>query len=352
VPPAVTSSHPFSTPRIPADPPGGPEKIPSAYIPTASSSSSLPLRAFSTTAPTHESKARRKARLTRKTNLEKKVQLVQALESSKPDPVKGYAKGNEGLWEGCLLKSVLLDRSEVWGETVSLLPGEATKAGAANTDAGGKEGNSVGGAEGEYVPKYFNFGLDEAAASQLVSDLPAISAMSDFLTEGATLDDALVRNKADAAQARELEKRNRLVRLIDLRNSGSKGIEVENKRRIIRAFGRAEGDTGSPEVQGESHDRLRCGMAIEADENWDAAAIMTSRIHSLSAHLITSPRDIHNRRPLRSLIQQRTKVLKYLQTLDVKRYEDCLNNIGVEPRAVQGEVIVTKRDVRTLIRGE
>lgn len=79
---------------------------------------------------------------------------------------------------------------------------------------------------------------------------------------------------------------------------------------------------------------------------------MTSRIHSLSSHLITSPRDIHNRRPLRSLIQQRTKVLKYLQTLDVKRYEDCLNNIGVEPRAVQGEVIVTKRDVRTLIRGE
>ena len=47
----------------------------------------------------------------------------------------------------------------------------------------------------------------------------------------------------------------------------------------------------------------------------DTAAIMTSRIHSLSAHLIAQPRDVHNRRPLRSLIQQRVKVLKYLRTL-------------------------------------
>lgn len=206
--------------------------------------------------------------MTRKTNLEKKVQLVQALESSKPDPIMGYAKGNEGLWETCLLKSVLLDRSAVWGETVSLLPGEGTRAGAASMETGGKEGNSLRGSEGEYVPQYFNFGLDRAAATQLVSDLPAISAMSDFLTEGATLDDALVRNKADAAQAREVEKRNRLVRLIDLRNSGSKGIEVENRRRIIRAFGRAQGDTGSPEVQGMFCSRILCSIGTQADENW------------------------------------------------------------------------------------
>lgn len=78
---------------------------------------------------------------------------------------------------------------------------------------------------------------------------------------------------------------------------------------------------------------------------------MTSRIHSLSAHLIAQPRDVHNRRPLRSLIQQRVKVLKYLRSLDVKRYEDCLGKIGVEARAVEGEVIVTKMGLRKIIRG-
>lgn len=82
-----------------------------------------------------------------------------------------------------------------------------------------------------------------------------------------------------------------------------------------------------------------------------AAAILTSRIHSLTDHLISSPRDIHNRRPLRALIQQRAKVLKYLQSINVSRYEACLVQIGVEARAVQGEVIVTKAEMRTLIKG-
>lgn len=80
------------------------------------------------------------------------------------------------------------------------------------------------------------------------------------------------------------------------------------------------------------------------------AAILTSRIHSLTTHLISQPRDIHNRRPLRSLIHQRAKVLKYLRTVNVLRYEECLSKIGVQGRAVEGEVVVTKQGLRELIR--
>lgn len=82
-----------------------------------------------------------------------------------------------------------------------------------------------------------------------------------------------------------------------------------------------------------------------------AAAILTSRIHGLLSHLVSQPRDIHNRRPLQSLIQQRAKVLKYLRAVDVQRYEDILPRIGVEARSVEGEVIVTKGKLRELIRG-
>lgn len=51
------------------------------------------------------------------------------------------------------------------------------------------------------------------------------------------------------------------------------------------------------------------------------------------------------------MIQQRAKVLKYLRSLDVARYDVCLAKIGVEPRAVEGEVIVTKKGLRSIIRG-
>ena len=34
------------------------------------------------------------------------------------------------------------------------------------------------------------------------------------------------------------------------------------------------------------------------------------------------------------------------------RYEECLEKIGVEPRAVEGEVIVRKEELRSFIRGD
>lgn len=76
---------------------------------------------------------------------------------------------------------------------------------------------------------------------------------------------------------------------------------------------------------------------------------MTARIHGLMSHLSIQTRDVHNRRALRSLVQQRVKVLKYLKQKDVGRYEDCLVRIGVEARAVEGEVVIEKKGLKTLL---
>ncbi|GAA6029955.1 hypothetical protein JCM8097_009187 [Rhodosporidiobolus ruineniae] len=264
-------------------------------------------RPFSVSAPAHESRAKRKTRLVRKANLEKKAQLVRQHQQARPDPVLGYAKGNEDLWNKSLLKSILLTKEEVWGQPPSSSSGEG------------------------YTPERLNFGLTAEQAEQLSTTLPATAALRSTLGDQATSVDAVLLSRFEDATAAEQRKRDTLMRIVDLRNADSKGIEVENTRRIVAAFGRTAGDTASPEVQ---------------------AAILTARIHSLSAHLISSPRDIHNRQALRHLISKRTTVLKYLRGVSVPRYEECLEKIGVEPRAVEGEVVVTKEELRVMIRGQ
>jgi small subunit ribosomal protein S15 len=175
--------------------------------------------------------------------LEKKASLLRSHALSQPDPVLGYPTGKDSLWSNSLLKSVLLDRQEVWGETVKVVSGETS----ARTTGGG-EGEEVLLEGKSYVPKHFNFGLTEEQAHQLVEVLPAVSSIRS-LGEGLSTT-AVVQQRVEKAEKLEGEKRDKLMRIVDLRNAGSKGIEVENTRRIVKAFGTTEGDTGSPEVQG------------------------------------------------------------------------------------------------------
>ncbi|GAA5860420.1 hypothetical protein JCM3774_000413 [Rhodotorula dairenensis] len=276
-------------------------------------------RAFSVSAPTSESRGKRKTRLVRKANLDKKAQLVRQHEQTRPDPVLGYAPGNQDLWDKSLLKQILLRKEDVWAGTSPA--GTSTGTASSADDAGSDH----------YTPKLFNFGLTAETAQQLSEVLPATSALRSTLGDQATSVGSVLVERFDAATRAELDKRDALMRIVDLRNADSKGIEVENTRRIVAAFGRAPGDTASPEVQ---------------------AAILTMRIRSLSEHLISLPRDIQNRQALRLMIARRARMLKYLRQVSVTRYEDVLDKIGVEPRAVEGEVIVTKQELRTMIRGQ
>lgn len=80
-------------------------------------------------------------------------------------------------------------------------------------------------------------------------------------------------------------------------------ITIEEKRKLIDRFHRAEADTGSAEVQ---------------------IAILTTRIKNLTEHFKTHKKDNHSRRGLLSLVSRRRKLLKYLKRKDFDRYSKVL----------------------------
>lgn len=217
----------------------------------ASPSCCSPTASFSSTSAAQESKAKRKSRLTKKAHMDRKATLVRQHALSQPDPVLGYPRPSaqeQSIWDTSLLKSVLLDRSEVWGETVKVVAGETS---ARTTGGGDSAEEALQASSGAYTPTHYNFRLSPSEAQQLSSTLPAVSSLLPLL--GSDISSApVIGRRVQQAQEEEKEKRDKLMRVVDLRNASSKGIEVENKRRIVEAFGRVPGDTGSPEVQGGS----------------------------------------------------------------------------------------------------
>lgn len=85
-------------------------------------------------------------------------------------------------------------------------------------------------------------------------------------------------------------------------------LSKEEKIAIIADYQRAEGDTGSPEVQ---------------------IAILTSRINKLNDHLKTHKKDHHSRRGLLMMVGQRRGLQKYLQNKDINRYRELIEKLGL-----------------------
>lgn len=67
---------------------------------------------------------------------------------------------------------------------------------------------------------------------------------------------------------------------------------------------------------------------------------MTYRIRNLHEHLQNARHDNANRRGIAMLVHKRAKVLKYLKKKSPVRYEAILPRLGLEARAVEGEIIV------------
>ena len=84
--------------------------------------------------------------------------------------------------------------------------------------------------------------------------------------------------------------------------------DTATKQQIIAEHARAEGDTGSPEVQ---------------------VALLTHRINHLTEHLKTHKQDHHSRRGLLLLVGQRRRLLKYLQKADITRYRALIEKLGL-----------------------
>ncbi|MDD3807308.1 MAG: 30S ribosomal protein S15 [Candidatus Marinimicrobia bacterium] len=85
-------------------------------------------------------------------------------------------------------------------------------------------------------------------------------------------------------------------------------LTSEDKKKIIKEFGKNEQDTGSSEVQ---------------------IAILTKRIQDLTEHVKVHKKDHHNRRGLQKLVGQRRNLLNYLMKNDFNRYREIVKKLGL-----------------------
>jgi small subunit ribosomal protein S15 len=85
-------------------------------------------------------------------------------------------------------------------------------------------------------------------------------------------------------------------------------LVATDKAEIVSKFARAEGDTGSPEVQ---------------------VALLSARIAQLTEHFKDHKHDHHSRRGLLRMVNQRRKLLDYLKSKDTERYKDLISSLGL-----------------------
>lgn len=85
-------------------------------------------------------------------------------------------------------------------------------------------------------------------------------------------------------------------------------ITPDRKQELIKEYGTAAGDTGSPEVQ---------------------VAILSERISNLTEHFKTHAKDNHSRRGLLKLVSQRRGLLDYLRGADAERYRSLIERLGL-----------------------
>jgi len=85
-------------------------------------------------------------------------------------------------------------------------------------------------------------------------------------------------------------------------------LTAKDKAAVVLEHQRAEGDTGSPEVQ---------------------IALMTARIQDLSDHFKQHIHDHHSRQGLLRLVNHRRKLLTYLKNSDIERYRALISKLGL-----------------------
>ena len=85
-------------------------------------------------------------------------------------------------------------------------------------------------------------------------------------------------------------------------------ITQEEKKEIIKKYGKTETDTGSPEVQ---------------------IAMFTERINRLTEHLKSHKKDHATRLGLLRLVGKRRKLLNYLNKKDIQTYRELISQLGI-----------------------
>ena len=85
-------------------------------------------------------------------------------------------------------------------------------------------------------------------------------------------------------------------------------MDVTQKKAVIDAHAKHEGDTGSPEVQ---------------------VALLTARIEQLTEHFKVHKQDHHSRRGLLMMVNRRRSLLDYLHRKDAERYKALIQKLGL-----------------------
>ena len=85
-------------------------------------------------------------------------------------------------------------------------------------------------------------------------------------------------------------------------------LTVEQRQEIINDYKTSDNDTGSPEVQ---------------------IALLTARITYLTEHFKSHNKDLHSRRGLLKLVNQRRKLSTYLKGKDTDRYQTLIKRLGL-----------------------
>ncbi|MBK8522762.1 MAG: 30S ribosomal protein S15 [Betaproteobacteria bacterium] len=85
-------------------------------------------------------------------------------------------------------------------------------------------------------------------------------------------------------------------------------FNTEQKSQVVADYQRAQGDTGSPEVQ---------------------VALLTARINYLTGHFKDHVKDHHSRRGLLRMVSRRRKLLDYLKRTNVDGYRTLIERLGL-----------------------
>ena len=85
-------------------------------------------------------------------------------------------------------------------------------------------------------------------------------------------------------------------------------LTKDKKVALIGEYKTHPSDTGSPEVQ---------------------VALLSDRINYLTEHFKSHAKDHHSRRGLLKLVGQRRRLLDYLKSKDIDRYDDLIKRLGI-----------------------
>ncbi|BBU69530.1 MAG: 30S ribosomal protein S15 [Rhodocyclaceae bacterium] len=85
-------------------------------------------------------------------------------------------------------------------------------------------------------------------------------------------------------------------------------LNAQGKAAIVADYQRAQGDTGSSEVQ---------------------VALLTARINELTGHFKEHKKDHHSRRGLLRMVSRRRKLLDYLKNTNLDSYRTLIERLGL-----------------------